>query len=255
MFKHTIIYLCILLSNSIYSQRIDVDFSQHVHQIDQFFQLINEIKLIKNDSIYSNSLLKIVDRDKLLSLDSEINNFKYRLKKHDDNFDFFNSTWCAVIETEINISGKNENIILSLSINKNSDGSSNWVINNGWSVDFNNNELCDENEDFVSPMNHELKFIKLYNALSKNNNCYSNYFHKDFSIDFASVIYYNLVRKNIELKSINDFYFIFFDLEDYVFQVKYSKNYQFKSGWLISSIQNLNSIEKINFKSNILRYE
>ncbi|PWJ40182.1 hypothetical protein [Sediminitomix flava] len=110
------------------------------------------------------------------------------------------------------------------------------------------------NGSFLHPMSHEIDFMNLKKAL-KNDESLLDYTRKDFYPDQLTLMFYEIEKGNLTFETISKVYFHFFQVDGWYFKISEFNRSGYNSGWLISSISEVENKDKEVLKRYILRQD
>ncbi len=210
--------------------------------------------LPKNDNRYHNNEL----REKLLPgmFDKSNPRTSGNLKKYfiDDitnndqpvYLNFLDSDWYAEVSASFVINGREENLILFLTLEEENLGSK-WILSNVYFRNFNllfpNVDTNEQKKHFLHPQSHELDFMNLHKAL-ENPEYVELYASTDYQPDYLTLFFYLMKTGKMEFKKINSAKFHFFQIKNWYFELSYFNRNDTNSGWLISNLMYVNDEDK-----------
>ncbi len=210
--------------------------------------------LPKNDNRYHNNEL----REKLLPgmFDKSNPRTSGNLKKYfiDDvtnndqpvYLNFLDNDWYAEVSASFVINGREENLILFLTLEEENLGSK-WILSNVYFRNFNllfpNVDTNEQKKHFLHPQSHELDFMNLHKAL-ENSEYVELYASTDYQPDYLTLFFYLMKTGKMEFKKINSAKFHFFQIKNWYFELSYFNRNDTNSGWLISNLMYVNDEDK-----------
>lgn len=161
--------------------------------------------------------------------------------------DFHDQDWYGEVSaTFTNNKGKDVNIILYLTLEKENKGSK-WILTNAYYNMFPSlfpkNDSLVQTELFLHPMSHELDFMNLHKALEDEQNI-QYYASQYYQPDYLTLFFYEMKTGQLKFKQINSVKFHFFQIENWYFELSYFNRNSSNSGWLISNLQYVNENDK-----------
>ncbi len=210
--------------------------------------------LPKNDNRYHNNEL----REKLLPgmFDKSNPRTSGNLKKYfiDDvtnndqpvYLNFLDNDWYAEVSASFVINGREENLILFLTLEEENLGSK-WILSNVYFRNFNllfpNVDTNEQKKHFLHPQSHELDFMNLHKAL-ENPEYIELYASTHYQPDYLTLFFYLMKMGKMEFKKINSAKFHFFQIKNWYFELSYFNRNDTNSGWLISNLMYVNDEDK-----------
>lgn len=171
------------------------------------------------------------------------------LVKSDSSFlKFTGGRWYSEVSSTFTFKGKEVQIILILTIEKENLGSK-WVLTNiyfpTFSKMFPKGSLAEHEKYFLHPMSHELDFMNIYKAF-QNPEVIEFYASKEFKADYLSLFFYEVKQGNLKFKSVDNLKFHIFQIYNWYFEVSWFNRSGNNSGWLISNLMYAPENEKEN---------
>ncbi|WP_420317628.1 hypothetical protein [Ekhidna sp.] len=162
-------------------------------------------------------------------------------KKNPEFLDFHNDDWLAEVNTEFIYKGKNISGLLYMRLQQQGQGYE-WIIEDVAFDQFQN--LFDKDtsatKKFMHPLSHELDFMTMRKAF-KDNNHIEQFTARNYSPDFLTVFIYEMNQGNMKFKTIKNVKFHFFSIDGWYFSLANFNRPGYNSGWLISSLVQLQS--------------
>ncbi len=158
--------------------------------------------------------------------------------------DFHAGQWFAEVTTKFLYQGKEEPVTLFMKLEKENLGYK-WVISN---VYFRHFQLMFHNLDngsqrFLHPLSHELDFMNLVKVF-KDKEFVEQYTASDYHPDYLTLFLYEFKKGNLLFKTVNNVKFHFFQVPGWYFEVSDFNRSGTNSGWLISSLLQVNESDK-----------
>lgn len=166
--------------------------------------------------------------------------------EHPVYLNFLDRDWYAEVSATFNIDGREENLVLFLTLEEENMGSK-WVLSNVYFRNFNVlfpvPDTNDQKEHFLHPQSHELDFMNLHKAL-ENSKYVELYASTDYHPDYLTLFFYLMKTGKMKFNKINSAKFHFFQIENWYFELSYFNRNETNSGWLISNLMYVNDIDK-----------
>jgi hypothetical protein len=160
--------------------------------------------------------------------------------------DFHDQDWYAEVSATFLADGAEVNIILFLTLEKENLGSK-WILSNVWYSYFPSLfptvDSSEQAKYFLHPMSHELDFMNLHKALERPDRI-QLYASQKYQPDFLTLFFYQVKTGVLKFKQIDGVKFHFFQIPDWYFELSYFNRTDTNSGWLISNLKYVNSVEK-----------
>lgn len=226
---------------------------QFVHRFnmeeDQYGKL-----LLKNDDRYRSTDLR---RKILPAMFDEYNpRTSGNLKKYfindvtvDNNpvfLNFLDRDWYAEVSATFTYNGKEETLILFLTLEEENLGSK-WVLSNvyfkNFSILFPKADTVEQMKHFLHPQSHELDFMNLRKALEVSEYV-ELYASSNYQPDYLTLFFYMMKTNHLKFEKINKVKFHFFQINNWYFELSYFNRNDMNSGWLISNLIYIKEEEK-----------
>jgi hypothetical protein len=238
-------------------------------QVNQFFRRFNGEedekgkRFYPGDKLYRSAKLRkkylgiIFDENNLGLAKSLKADFATKLLENPATaiLDFHGGNWFAEVHATFNQSGKDQMVILMMTLEKAQLGSK-WVITKVYADMFTPYFVRDTTKvgSFLHPMSHELDFMNLRKAFLKQDSL-SQYTSKKFRPDHLSLLLYELKKGNLVYKSVEQVKFHFFQIEGWYFELSEFNRSGYNTGWLISNLVKLNNASEKDLLNKYLLYE
>ncbi len=165
--------------------------------------------------------------------------------------DFYDKGWYAELDCAGLYKNKKENFTLVLSIEIiEATGGAKWVIE-GVSADFLKIPPIKDYRKGLNPASYGTDFMGLIDALADTAN-YQNYISSDQQPSQLLLFFDELYEKKLVFKQVNRITYHFLQIDGWAFQVKDFNRNTKNSGWLISSLSQVNEAEKKIYREKIL---
>lgn len=160
---------------------------------------------------------------------------------------YYDAGWYATVNCSMTYKGKNKNVILTLENEGNKKQGFKWVIAAVKSDFINISVPQKDSTKFISPMNHELGFMDLYNVFLDSRNI-PQYTQNSFSPDDLSIFLFLVKNGDIKYVKVESIKYHFLQVKNWRFTVDYFNRPDINSGWLISSLAKASDTEKLIYK-------
>lgn len=228
--------------------------------LDEFFERFNgeaihpEIPVTSDDSRKKN-LMALLDFAQFTSKEDSL--FKEAYKMMDTvirdsiRINFSDTTWVAIAHCKGTLEGKNVKFDLFLTVQHRRSDMYKWVINIADGELFSVAPKNDNERIMLDPDSHETNFISLRRATREQPHNIKRFISKSFDYDATSVFTYLVYSGKLKIDYVEDLEFVFTQIPEYIFHVKYFERETQNSGWLIYSFYKSTSGEKNKFLSNL----
>ena len=275
LYKYILLVICGLQSVTLAAQGLDDDrainnvLTMRVKMLDEFFQRFNGKYTVhafqqeKLDSVLLEKLAKVMkDREKMIQLlvnqrneklveSPVVKEFVKQVVKDSTLLSFYDPDWYAVLTCKIKIKGKEERVNLTLKVQQGEQGDSRWVIV-GCSP-FNEKAFTPKVDSlfFIGPANNELNFMELSSNMVADTSLVT-YWAKGIQPDYLTLFSWLTYSGTAELQKIESIKYYCLQVKNYMFTIEFFNRAEYNSGWLISSVQKMNSEQKVAFRKESL---
>lgn len=210
-------------------------------------------RLYPNDKEYRSpqkrreSLPLLFDLDNPRTSGSLRDFFVEDLTRNNNQFmEFLGGEWFSEVSAKFKWKGKDVDISLIMSIEKDGLGSK-WVITNVFFSEFQKyfpqGELAEREKHFLHPMSHELDFMNIYKVFS-DPQIVEYYASTDYQPDYLTLFFYEIKQGNLKFDHVESVKFHVFQIKNWYFEVSWFNRKGYNSGWLISNLIYLKDAEK-----------
>lgn len=160
---------------------------------------------------------------------------------------YSDSTWAALAHCNGTLDGKKVNFDLFLSVQHRKENMYKWVISKADGTIFNTSSKNTSEKIMLYPDDHETNFISLGRMTREQPFNVNNFIRKGFKYDPTSVFSYLVYNNRLKIENVDDLEFIFTQIPDYIFHIKYFKRKGANAGWLISNFYKSTTDDKYAF--------
>lgn len=164
---------------------------------------------------------------------------------------FSDTTWVAIAHCKGTMGNKNVKFDLFLTVQHRKLDMYKWVINKADGELFSVAPKNDNERIMLDPDSHETNFISLRRATREQPQNINKFMSKSFDYDATSVFTYLVYSGKLKIDYVEDLEFVFTQIPEYIFHVKYFERESQNSGWLIHSFYKSSSSEKATFLYNL----
>ena len=161
---------------------------------------------------------------------------------------FLDQDWYAEVSATFMVNGKEENLILFLTLEEENLGSK-WILSNVYFKNFNLMfpipDSIEQSLHFLHPQSHELDFMNLRKAL-EDREYVELYASSNYQPDYLTLFFYLMKTNQIKFKKIDTVKFHFFQINNWYFELSYFNRDDMNSGWLISNLIYIKEVDKID---------
>lgn len=231
-------------------------FDFEVKQISEFFDRFNFKEPVKfSDDVKptrAKNLVSILNlRDSTLVHDPATVGF-LKFVCADTNNIFLNyedDIWFAFVNTSFVYHGKNITIEIVLKPEGSKKHGYKWVITDVKGSLFSFPAKEKMATVFINPANHEIDFSELSKAFNRRADI-SLYTTDSYHPDPLSAFILMVQNGDLKFDQINNTYFQFLQVPDWIFTVRNFNRGDYNSGWLIASLRKMSNTQKKNYINN-----
>lgn len=236
-------------------------------QVNQFFRRFNNEEAVDGTRLYNKKdsafrdlktrpkYLKMIFDNENPSISKEIKNTfitDITNKSKPQYLDFHGGKWFAEVKTTFNYYGKEEPLIIFLTIQDARVGSK-WVISG---ITFKpyarkNNKDTTDSKYFLHPLSHEVDFMNIHKIFEHNVSNIFEYTAQDFQVDQTTLFLEDVSKNHLKFVSVNNVKLHFFQIDGWYFELSEFNRTGNNNGWLISSITKANDKEKVKLEKYI----
>jgi len=230
-------------------------------QVNQFLRRFNAEEDVKGERLYykdkdfrSRKLRKkylpilFNLNDDILTEDLK-NKFIEQVMDKDDPIyiEFHGGGFFAELRTVFNYKGKDQPVILFLSLQEEKVGSK-WVISDIYFQPFKDvlhypDTTKYNDSKFIHPLSHELGFMNLFRVFN-NKDSLELYTERGFEPDYLSIFLFEVKNNRMKFKTVSKLKFHFFQIDGWYFELSYFNREGFNTGWLISNLIEITDKDK-----------
>lgn len=224
--------------------------------VDEFFDRFNgdaahpDISP-KNEDSRKKNLMVLLDLAQFTSKeDSLFKEASFMMEKVINDsvqINFADTTWAAIARCHGKLDGKNVKFDLYLTVQHKKLDMYKWVIAKADGDLFGIVPKNDDERIMLSPNDHETNFISLRRATNEQPHNIERFMSKSFDYDATSVFTYLVYNRKLKIDYVEDLEFVFTQIPDYIFHVRYFDRESSNSGWLISNIYKTSQEDKDAF--------
>lgn len=262
------IYLCCMcffvsIASDAYSQVLigEASYEQEarVGLVDEFLKRFNGESfhpvVSSQDSSRKSNLLFLVDipsnsanRD---SLFDEAVKFADTIIKDSICLRYSDSIWVAHATCKGLLEGKKVSFDVYLNVEHRTDDMYKWVISkvDGDCFDIAPKDVT--NNIMFYPDDHEIKFMSLGRMTKEQPFNVSRFMSQMFEYDATSAFVYLVRSGKLKIEYVDELEFIFTQVPNYIFTIRYFERETVKSGWLIDRFETMSQDDKIKFLSSL----
>lgn len=161
-------------------------------------------------------------------------------------FEFLGGKWYSEVFTTFKWKGKDVNISMIFTIEKENLGSK-WVLTNVYFSEFNKmfpkGDITEQEKNFLHPMSHELDFMNIHKIFN-DPQIVEYYAFDSYNPDYLTLFFYEIKQGNLKFEGVNGEKFHVFQIDNWYFEVSWFNREGYNTGWLISNLIYLKGNEK-----------
>lgn len=168
------------------------------------------------------------------------------ITKKDQYMEFLGGNWFSEISAKFIWKGKEVDVSMIMSIEKEGLGSK-WVLTNVFFSEFQKyfpqGELSEREKHFLHPQSHELDFMNIYNVF-EDPQVVEYYASNEYTPDYLTLFFYEIKQGNLKFDHVESVKFHILQTDNWYFEVSWFNRSGYNSGWLISNLVYLKDDEK-----------
>lgn len=228
--------------------------------VDEFFDRFNgkiahpDIPITDNESRRKN-LMVLMNMNQFSSKNDSL--FQEALEMVDIvindsiKINFSDTTWVAIAHCKALLEGKNIDVDLYLTVQHRKDNMYKWVISKVDGSIFDIKPRNDNEKILLSPDDHETNFMSLGRMTKEQPFNVKNFLAKGVDYDMTSVFAYLVYNRKFKIDYVKELEFVFTQVPEYIFHVKYFERESKNSGWLISHFYKSTKQNKAEFLGSL----
>lgn len=223
-------------------------YEMRVKLVDEFFDRFNGEKyrpdVADSDSACrERNLLLLFDRNLFHSFEDsafiEAKAMVDTVISHNVKIHYADTSWFAKALCKATFKGKSVYVTLYLKTEKRKEDMYKWVIVGAVGDILRLNPSINSDKQMLMPDDHETNFLSLHRITRQKDDCIISYAEKCFEINQTSSFYAFVYGGLLDIDYVEELEFVFYQVPDYVFSIKYFERNEYNSGWLISSFRRL----------------
>ena len=253
-----LIILAILMNvSSLYAQFLnDLDNylqSSRIGLVDEFFKRFNGTEThpsvpIEADNSRENNLKLLFNLEMFKKQDdsiaSEANQLIMSIQNDNTIIQYKDTTWFAIAHCKGTLDKKSVDFDIILTVEHRRKNMYKWVITKVQGDLFNCQSSNPSDNIMLHPDDHETNFISLRRLTNEQPGNVSKFISKTYSYDATSVFHYLVYHNKLKIEYVEELEFVFTQVPDYIFHVKYFDREAGNAGWLISNFYHVSKAEK-----------
>lgn len=244
--------ICVSAKTSIIATLDRDQYLTRVKMIDEFIARFNGDEK-RNDvpeeySDRESNILLLFDLSKYKSKSDSgfiaASNFAQKVIVNKTFLRYEDTDWFAKIKCHGKLGQKRIIFSMLLCVEERDSAMYRWAISDVEGDVFLNSKNIPHKELFIMPNDNEQFFQSVKKVTAETYKYIDDYVKKEYNADALST-FLALVRHNqLKIEAISDVQFIFLQVPDYIFSVKYFERNDMNAGWLIDSCREISDTEK-----------
>lgn len=224
--------------------------------VDEFFDRFNgktthpNLPSSQHDS-RSKNLMMLFDLSQFSSKNdpkfNEAELMMNKVMKDSIYINYTDSTWFALAHCKGTLNGKSVKFDLFLTVQHRRGNMYKWVISKADGNLFDITPKNNSDRIMLLPDDHETNFLSLKRMTSEQPFNVNLFMEKGFDYDKTSAFVYLVHSKLLKIDYVDELEFIFTQIPDYIFHLKYFEREKNNAGWLISNFYESTDENKITF--------
>lgn len=228
------------LSGALYKTKIKL--------VDEFFDRFNGVELRMDvdtlDCAYREKNMLLLFNGQLFksfedSLFYEARRMVQSALDNNIRIDYADTAWHAEALCRGKLNGKPVDFTVHLQVEHRRGNMYKWVISRVEGEVFGLNPTLRTERLMLMPDDHETNFMSLHRITTEKDDYITNYAQKAFVPDQTSVFYAFVYSGLLDIEGVDELKFVFCQIPDYEFTIKYFERDSFNSGWLIDSFRKI----------------
>lgn len=163
------------------------------------------------------------------------------------SINYSDTTWFAKAVCHGKLKGKEVDFTLYLNVEHRKEDMYKWVIAKAEGDVFKLKPSFKSEKIMLMPDDHETNFMSLHRITTEKDDLISCYMQKDYPLDETSVFLSDVYNGLLDIDYVKDLQFIFYQVPNYVFRIKFIERETNNTGWLITDFDKVSEDEKEDF--------
>lgn len=163
------------------------------------------------------------------------------------SINYSDTTWFAKAVCHGKLKGKEVDFTLYLNVEHRKEDMYKWVIAKAEGDVFKLKPSFKSEKIMLMPDDHETNFMSLHRITTEKDDLISCYMQKDYPLDATSVFLSDVYNGLLDIDYVKDLQFIFYQVPNYVFRIKFIERETNNTGWLITDFDKVSEDEKEDF--------
>ena len=231
-------------------------YDSRIKLVDEFFDRFNGKEghpdISRKDKDYRKKNLMFVFNGRMFKSKEdakfkELQNFINTVIEKNISINYSDTTWFAKAVCHGKLKGKEVDFTLYLNVEQRKEDMYKWVIAKAEGDVFKLKPSFKSEKIMLMPDDHETNFMSLHRITTEKDDLISCYMQKDYPLDETSVFLSDVYNGLLDIDYVKDLQFIFYQVPNYVFRIKFIERETNNTGWLITDFDKVSEDEKEDF--------
>ena len=231
-------------------------YDSRIKLVDEFFDRFNGKEghpdISRKDKDYRKKNLMFVFNGRMFKSKEdakfkELQNFINTVIEKNISINYSDTTWFAKAVCHGKLKGKEVDFTLYLNVEHRKEDMYKWVIAKAEGDVFKLKPSLKSEKIMLMPDDHETNFMSLHRITTEKDDLISCYMQKDYPLDETSVFLSDVYNGLLDIDYVKDLQFIFYQVPNYVFRIKFIERETNNTGWLITDFDKVSEDEKEDF--------
>ena len=231
-------------------------YDSRIKLVDEFFDRFNGKEghpdISRKDKDYRKKNLMFVFNGRMFKSKEdakfkELQNFINTVIEKNISINYSDTTWFAKAVCHGKLKGKEVDFTLFLNVEHRKEDMYKWVIAKAEGDVFKLKPSLKSEKIMLMPDDHETNFMSLHRITTEKDDLISCYMQKDYPLDETSVFLSDVYNGLLDIDYEKDLQFIFYQVPNYVFRIKFIERETNNTGWLITDFDKVSEDEKEDF--------
>lgn len=231
-------------------------YDSRIKLVDEFFDRFNGKEghpdISRKDKDYRKKNLMFVFNGRMFKSKEdakfkELQNFINTVIEKNISINYSDTTWFAKAVCHGKLKGKEVDFTLFLNVEHRKEDMYKWVIAKAEGDVFKLKPSLKSEKIMLMPDDHETNFMSLHRITTEKDDLISCYIQKNYPLDETSVFLSDVYNGLLDIDYVKDLQFIFYQVPNYVFRIKFIERETNNTGWLITNFDKVSEDEKEDF--------
>lgn len=231
-------------------------YDSRIKLVDEFFDRFNGKEghpdISRKDKDYRKKNLMFVFNGRMFKSKEdakfkELQNFINTVIEKNISINYSDTTWFAKAVCHGKLKGKEVDFTLYLNVEHRKEDMYKWVIAKAEGDVFKLKPSFKSEKIMLMPDDHETNFMSLHRITTEKDDLISCYIQKNYPLDETSVFLSDVYNGLLDIDYVKDLQFIFYQVPNYVFRIKFIERETNNTGWLITNFDKVSEDEKEDF--------